>query len=193
MSYHAAAEPDEPIGYLIKEMTQILQKYDKFSIKELEQFAANPGSCVFFVNTDLHLSMGPYGLRDFKNALHEVAIRTKVGVYNADLNGIMIGIKNIKALGQTAALRADDPALHVNINADCYVFRPRVGAVLRGVVGYISKHQISAIIYRVFNATIRLTSEKRVRGIAMKQEITFRIKEFNISNGLPYIEGEILR
>lgn len=192
--YQAAAEVEKLIENLIKKMAKILQKYNKFSIKELEQYAANPDSCVLCINTDLHLSMGPYGLGDFKNALYDRVIRTKVGIYNANLNGIVIGIKNIKALGQTAAMRGEDPALHVNVNADCFVLRPRVGAVLHGVVRYISKHQFSVIIYRVFNVIIRFTNERKaVRGIAMEQEIMFRIKEFDFSNGMPYIEGEIFR
>ncbi|KAH8378079.1 hypothetical protein KR093_009072 [Drosophila rubida] len=174
-------------------MAKILQKYIKFSTKELEQYAANPESCVLCVKTDLHLSMGPYGMANFKHALHELLIRTKVGIYDANLHGIVLGIKNIKVLGQTAGLRADDPTLHLLINADFYVLRPKAGAVLHGVVRHISKHQISAIIYRVFNTTIRFTNKKQSRdGIVMDQEIKFRIKDFNISNVMPYIEGELL-
>ncbi|XP_034097470.1 DNA-directed RNA polymerase I subunit RPA43 [Drosophila albomicans] len=174
-------------------MSKILQKYIKFSTKELEQYAANPDSCVLCVKTDLHLSMGPYGMSNFKHALHELLIRTKVGIYDANLNGIVLGIKNIKVLGQTAGMRADDPTLHLVINADFYVLRPKAGAVLHGVVRHISKHQISAIIYRVFNTTIRFTNKKQSRdGIVMDQEIKFRIKDFNIGNVMPYIEGELL-
>ncbi|XP_068140559.1 DNA-directed RNA polymerase I subunit RPA43 [Drosophila tropicalis] len=174
-------------------MAKILQKYTKFSSKELEQYAANTESCVRCINTDMHLSMGPYGMASFKSALHELLIRTKVGIYNANLQGIVLGIKNIKVLGHTAALRTDDPTLHLLINADFYVFRPVAGAVLNGVVRHISKHQVSAVIYRVFNTTIRFTNKKQTReGITMDQDIKFRIKDFDISNVMPYIEGELL-
>jgi len=174
-------------------MAKILQKYIKFSNKELEQYTANPDSCVLCVNTDLHLSMGPYGMANFKHALHELLIRTKVGIYDAKLNGIVLGIKNIKVQGHTAGMRADDPTLHLEINADFYVLRPTAGAVLHGVVRHISKHQISAIIYRVFNTIIRFTNKQQSReGIVMDQEIKFRIKDFNIGNVMPYIEGELL-
>ncbi|XP_022219311.2 DNA-directed RNA polymerase I subunit RPA43 isoform X1 [Drosophila obscura] len=174
-------------------MSKILQKYIKFSTEELEAYANNAGSCVNCINTDMHLSMGPYGMASFKHALHELLIRTKVGIYDANLSAIVLGIKNIKVLGQTAALRADDPTLHLFINADFYVFQPVEGAVLNGVVRHISKHQVSAIIYRVFNTTIRFTNNKNTReGIAMDQDINFRIKSFNMGNVMPYIEGELL-
>ncbi|XP_017856809.1 PREDICTED: DNA-directed RNA polymerase I subunit RPA43 [Drosophila arizonae] len=174
-------------------MAKILQKYIKFTTKELQQYAANPESCVRCIKTDLHLAMGPYGMGNFKHALHELLIRTKVGIYDSNVNGIVLGIKNIKVLGQTAALRADDPTLHLLINADFYVFRPVAGAVLHGVVRHISKHQISVIIYRVFNTTIRFTNKKQNRNdIVMDQEIKFRIKDFNIGSAMPYIEGELL-
>ncbi|XP_070139534.1 DNA-directed RNA polymerase I subunit RPA43 isoform X2 [Drosophila kikkawai] len=173
-------------------MAKILQKYIKFSGKELEKYASNPDSCVRCLNTDMHLAMGPYGMASFKHALHELLIRTKVGIYDSGLDGIVLGIKNIKMLGHTAALRADDPTMHLVINADFYVFRPVIGAILDGVVRHISKHQVSAIIYRVFNTTIRFTNKKHSReSMAMEQEIKFRIKNFDISNAMPYIEGEL--
>ncbi|XP_030376805.1 DNA-directed RNA polymerase I subunit RPA43 [Scaptodrosophila lebanonensis] len=173
-------------------MANIVQKYINFSKKELEQFASNSDSCVRHVNTDMHLSMGPYGMADFKHALHELLIRTKVGIYDANLNGIVLGIKNIKLLGNSAALRADDPSIHLLINADFYVFRPEAGAVLSGIVRHISKHQVSAVLYRVFNTKIRFTNRKMHEGITMEQDIKFRIKDFDISNVMPYIEGELL-
>lgn len=174
-------------------MAKILQKYIKFSAKELDKYATTPGSCVRCINTDKHLAMGAYGMANFKHALHELLIRTKVGFYDSGLDGIVLGIKNIKMLGHTAALRADDPTMHLVINADFYVFRPVTGAILDGVVRHISKHQVSAVIYRVFNTTIRFTNQKHSReSIEMEQEIKFRIKNFDVSNAMPYIEGELL-
>jgi len=61
--------------------------------------------------------------------------------------------------------------------------------ILTGVVQHISKYQVAAIIYRVFNTAIRFTNKEDV---AMEQEIKFRIKNFDIGNVVPYIEGEIL-
>ncbi|XP_030382500.1 DNA-directed RNA polymerase I subunit RPA43-like [Scaptodrosophila lebanonensis] len=173
-------------------MANIVQKYINFSKKELEQLALNSDSCVRHVNTDMHLSMMPYALADFKHALHELLIRTKVGIYDAKLNGIVLGIKNIKLLGNSAALRADDPAIHLLINADFYVFRPEAGAVLSGTVRHISKHQVSVVLYRVFNTKIRFTNRRMHERITMEQDIKFRIKDFNISNVMPFIEGELL-
>ncbi|KAH8238852.1 hypothetical protein KR038_004667 [Drosophila bunnanda] len=174
-------------------MAKILQKYIKFSGKELQKYAANPDSCVRCINTEMHLAMGPYGMAKFKHAVHELLIRTKVGIYDSGLDGIVLGIKNIKVLGHTAALRADDPTMHLVINADFYIFRPVTGAILDGVVRHISKHQVSAVIYRVFNTTIRFTNKMHSReSLVMEQEIKFRIKNFDVSNAMPYIEGELL-
>ncbi|EDW51922.1 DNA-directed RNA polymerase I subunit RPA43 [Drosophila sechellia] len=174
-------------------MAKILQKYIKFSVKELENYASSPESCVRCITTDMHLAMGPYGMSNFKHALHELLIRTKVGFYDSGLDGIVLGIKNIKVLGESAGLRADDPTMHLVINADFYVFRPKAGAILSGVVRHISRHHVSAVIYRVFNTSIRFTNHSASReDIAMDQEIKIRIKNFDISNLMPYIEGELL-
>ncbi|KAH8305498.1 hypothetical protein KR018_012250 [Drosophila ironensis] len=173
-------------------MAKILQKYIKFSSKELEEYAANPQSCVRRIRQDMHLSMGPYGMADFKHALHDLLIRTKVGIYDASLQGIVLDVKKIKVLSQAATLRADDPSMHIIINADFYVFRPVNGAVLKGVVRHVSSHQVSAVIYRVFNTSLLFADKNQNHGIVMDQDITFRIKKFDIRNVMPYIEGELV-
>ncbi|XP_043662157.1 uncharacterized protein LOC122626097 [Drosophila teissieri] len=174
-------------------MAKILQKYIKFSVKELDNYASSPESCVRCISTDMHLAMGPYGMANFKHALHELLIRTKVGFYDSGLDGIVLGIKNIKVHGHTAGLRADDPTMHLVINADFYVFRPKEGSILSGVVRHISRHHVSAVIYRVFNTSIRFTNQSASReDFVMDQEIKIRIKSFDISNVMPFIEGELL-
>lgn len=173
-------------------MAKRLQEYVKYTTKELDSYVKSDGSCVKKINSDLHLTIGPYALANFKKALLNHITRTKIGYFNIQLDGIVLDIKNIKILGNTCALRFDDPNLHVNINADCYVFRPLPGTVLSGIVKYIATKHVGVIIYRVFNATIRFSNTLAEGDVEMDTEIKFRIKNFNMVNVFPYIEGELL-
>ncbi|KAM7353177.1 RNA polymerase I subunit F isoform 2-T2 [Cochliomyia hominivorax] len=173
-------------------MAKRLQEYVKYTTKELDQYTETEGSCVRKINTNLHLSLGPFCLDDFKHVLMAHLVRSKVGFYDIHLDGIVLDLKNIKVLGNTGALRADDARIHVNINADVYVFKPEEGAELTGVVKHIGPHQVGVILYRVFNANLRVTHKVDKEEVQMDQEVKFRIRKYNLQNVFPYIDGELL-
>uniref|UniRef100_A0A0A1WUY9 DNA-directed RNA polymerase I subunit RPA43 n=1 Tax=Zeugodacus cucurbitae TaxID=28588 RepID=A0A0A1WUY9_ZEUCU len=173
-------------------MAKRLQEYVKYTIKELESYTKQEGSCVRKINSNLHISLGPYCLADFQHALSAHIMRRKVGYYDASLEGIVLDIKCIKLLSTAAALRADDPRIHVDVNADCFVFCPVAGAVLSGVVKHIGNHHIGVIIYRVFNVSIRFAAKINKEEFKMDDTVQFRIKNFNLQNVFPYIEGDLV-
>lgn len=173
-------------------MAKRLQEYVKYTTRELELYTQTEGSCVRKINTNLHLTMGPFCLADFKHVLMAHLVRSKVGFYDIHLNGIVLDIKKVKVLGKTAAMRADDPRLHININADVYIFQPEEGAELTGVVKHIGPHQVGVILYRVFNANLRVAHKVDKDEVQMEQEVKFRIRKYNLQNVFPYIEGELL-
>ncbi|XP_061396325.1 DNA-directed RNA polymerase I subunit RPA43 [Musca vetustissima] len=173
-------------------MAKRLQEYVKYTIKELDEYVQTEGSCVHKINTNLHLSMGPFCLADFKHVLMAHIVRNKVGSYDVQLDGIVLDVKKVKVLGNTGALRADDPRIHVNINADVYVFKPTEGAVLTGVVKHIAAQHVGVVLYRVFNANLRVGHKVNKEEIQMDQEVKFRINKYNLQNVFPYIDGELL-
>ncbi|XP_065356512.1 DNA-directed RNA polymerase I subunit RPA43 [Calliphora vicina] len=173
-------------------MAKRLQEYVKYTTKELDQYTQTEGSCVRKINTNLHLSMGPFCLADFKHILMAHLVRSKVGFYDVHLDGIVLDVKNIKVLGTTGAMRADDARIHININADVYVFKPEEGAVLTGVVKHIGPHQVGVILYRVFNANLRVAHKVDKDEVQMDQEVKFCIRKYNLQNVFPYIDGELM-
>lgn len=173
-------------------MAKRLQEYVKYTTKELDKYTQTEGSCVRKVNTNLHLSMGPFCLADFKHVLMVHIVRSKVGFYDVQLDGIVLDVKKIKVLGTTGAMRADDPRIHININADVYIFKPEEGAELTGVVKHIGPHQVGVILYRVFNANLRVAAKVDKSEVQMDQEVKFRIRKYNLQNVFPYIEGELI-
>lgn len=172
-------------------MGKRIRDYVKYSLSELECYVKSKTSCVQKVNTPIHLNFPPYGLSNFKATLQDIIAQRKIGFYDARLKGIILDIRNIKVLGDVAALRFDDPAVHLNLLADCYVFQPQVGAIIKGLVKHISERQIGVIIYRVFSVSIRLKG-RVPRNVQLNSQIEFRIKKFDLENVMPFFEGELV-
>uniref|UniRef100_A0A1A9WXD5 RPA43 OB domain-containing protein n=1 Tax=Glossina brevipalpis TaxID=37001 RepID=A0A1A9WXD5_9MUSC len=173
-------------------MAKRVREYVKYSTKELDLYAKREGSCVHKINTNMHMSIGPYCLADFKNILKAHILRTKIGYYDAHLDGIILDIKNVKIFGSLADMRADDYHLHFNYNADVYIFKPEIGAVLTGVVKHIGVKHLGVILYRVFNANLKFPYKLAKDDIQMKQEVKFRVINYKLHRACPYIEGELL-
>ncbi|XP_055384776.1 titin homolog [Condylostylus longicornis] len=173
-------------------MVRRIKDFIRYTAAELENYTKSKNSCVKKINKRLHLNFPPYGLTSFKATLLKLISEKKIGSYDTDLDGIILDIRNIKVLGDIGAIRFDDSFIHINIQADCYVFQPKVGSVVQGLVKHISQRQIGVIIYRVFSVPIRLSDTVNKSSIALNSEIEFRIKNFDLQNTMPYIEGELM-
>lgn len=173
-------------------MSNIIQKYFKFPKEELEAYSKRPGSCILKINSNMHITVGPLCLMDCKRLVMDHIVKSKVGYYNRQLNGIVLGVKNVKIMEPISAIRADDALLHINFNADVYIFRPEKGAILNGVVKHIGSYHIGVIFYRIFNAHLKFQSGITPNMTHISQKVKFCIKNYDIQSFFPYIEGELL-
>ncbi|XP_041782112.1 probable DNA-directed RNA polymerase I subunit RPA43 [Anopheles merus] len=169
-----------------------IAKYTKFSAEELQKSTADPLSCVAAVQLNEILSLRP---RDCEHIVKGVkrCVTDKIGRYHAKLNGIVLGYAKIRVDNALSALRLDSPYLHVRTTIDYYVFQPRIGSTLRGTVNYVSKNFVSAVIYRVFNVTVKLGKQTaRLHALKNGSDISFTVNSCDMKSELPVIEGELV-
>uniref|UniRef100_A0A182P1E0 RPA43 OB domain-containing protein n=1 Tax=Anopheles epiroticus TaxID=199890 RepID=A0A182P1E0_9DIPT len=169
-----------------------IAKYTKFSAEELQKSIADPLSCVVLVQLNEILSLRP---RDCEHIVKGVrrCVTDKIGRYHAKVNGIVLGYAKIRIDNALSALRLDSPYLHVRATIDYYVFQPRIGSTLRGTVNYVSKEFVSAVIYRVFNVTVKLgKNANRQHTIVKGSDISFTVRSCDMKSELPVIEGELV-
>lgn len=140
----------------------------------------------------MHVGFPPSGFANFQESLTNILSRDKIGKFDTKLNGIVLDVRNIKVFGTTYPVHDDDPINHINIRANFYLFQPRIGAVVKGVVKHISHSHVAVLIYRVFNVSIRFNREHIRDTLSINQQISFRIKKFDLSGAMPYIEGEFV-
>uniref|UniRef100_A0A182YCA6 RPA43 OB domain-containing protein n=1 Tax=Anopheles stephensi TaxID=30069 RepID=A0A182YCA6_ANOST len=164
-----------------------IAKCTKFSADELQKSLSDPLSCVAAVQLNEILGLRP---RDCEHIIKGVrrCVTDKIGRYHAKVNGIVLGYAKIRIDNALSALRLDSPFLHVRATIDYYVFQPRIGSTLRGTVNYVSKKFVSAMIYRVFNVTVKLGKQTVTTG----SDITFIVKSCDMKSEIPVIEGELV-
>lgn len=166
-------------------------KYIKYTRAELERYTSDASSCVQKIHAREHLGISMAGLQNLRETISRI-LDHKIGRFDRNRNGIILDIRNTKVLDTPSKIRHDSADLHLDIEADFYVFQPRMGAIVTGVVKHISQANIGVIIYRVFNVTVKFTSEHRMRNVKVNQEIKIRVMNFDLDNRLPEIQGELL-
>lgn len=173
-------------------MNKTKLKYVKYTKKELDKYVRDEISCISLMNSELHLGFPPWGFTNFQETLTNIISRDKIGKYDANLNGIVLEVRNIKVFGTAYHVHDDDPYNHINIKANFYVFQPRIGAIIKGIVKHISHGHVAVIIYRVFNVSIRFNRMEVRDSLRINQLISFRIKKFDLQGAMPCIEGELI-
>lgn len=167
-------------------------KYVKYTKLELDRYVRDKKSCIKRINSELHVGFPPWGFANFEETLTNIISRDKIGKYDAKLDGIILEVRNIKVLGAIYPVHDDDPYNHINIRANFYVFQPRIGSIVKGVVKHISHGHVAVIIYRVFNVSIRFDRSEMQDSLHINQQISFRIKKFELQGAMPYIAGELV-
>uniref|UniRef100_A0A182N3P8 RPA43 OB domain-containing protein n=1 Tax=Anopheles dirus TaxID=7168 RepID=A0A182N3P8_9DIPT len=167
-----------------------IAKYTKFSAEELQQSVSDPLSCVAAVQLNEILSLRP---RDCEHIVKGVrrCVTDKIGQYHPKLGGIVLGYAKIRIDNALSALRLDSPYLHVRATIDYFVFQPLVDRKLRGTVNYVSKGFVCAVLYRVFNVTVKLV-QKGMKNVTKGSEIAFIVRSCNMRSEIPVIEGELV-
>ncbi|XP_050091886.1 DNA-directed RNA polymerase I subunit RPA43 [Anopheles aquasalis] len=165
-----------------------IAKFTKFSVEELQRAVCDPLSCVAKVQSNEILGLRPRDCDQITRGVRR-CVTDKIGSYHPKVSGIVLGYAKIRIENTMPAFRSDSPYLHVRATIDYFVFRPRVGSTLRGIVNYVSKDFVSAVMFRVFNVTVKLT---KPRSVKKGSEISFIVQSCDMKSQLPIIEGELV-
>lgn len=173
-------------------MNKTKLKYVKYTKQELDQYVRDKSSCINLVNSEMHIGFPPWGFATFQETLTNIISREKIGEFDPKMNGIVLDVRNIKVFGTSYPVHDDDPINHINIKANFYIFQPRIGATIKGVVKHTSHGHVTVIIYRVFNVSIRFNRARMQQQLHVNDSISFRIKKFDLQDAMPFIEGELI-
>lgn len=176
-------------------MSKHKNSYIKYKRAELEEYIRHPESCIKKIRTTEALKFAPNIIANFTESIMRI-LSKKIGKHDVKLNGVVLDFRKTKVLDASSLVRNDSTSMLINIESDFYVFCPREGAIVNGIVKYINQQSmetiISVVIYRVFNVKVAFKGNIKQKDIHQDQEIKIRIKNFNFDNVIPFIEGEMI-
>ncbi|XP_013199608.2 DNA-directed RNA polymerase I subunit RPA43 [Amyelois transitella] len=167
----------------------------KFELKELRKLANDKDSCVVEKKVTQNLALQPWCLGNLKESIKNL-LDYKIGKYDKEFNGILLSYKNLRILQNIGSIRNDNADINFQVQADYFIFRPYVGAMLKGVINRKSHTHLGILVHRVFNVVIpRPTEEPGNKWIGSSvhegQPIAFRVVVLDLYGALPYIRGEL--
>lgn len=168
--------------------------YIKYTKAELDKYVSTPESCVNRVKSSEEISIMPSLMNDLQKSIVTL-LSEKIGKFSNKLDGVVLDFRNTRVLTNTTVVRQESPSSSLEVETNFYVFSPKKGAVIKGIIKHIGvtnmESNISVVIYRVFN--VKITIKGRIpKEVAKNTEVQIKIKDFHFENEIPYIEGEIV-
>ena len=150
-------------------------------------------SLVRFERFKKHLGLHPFHLTNLNAALNEI-LSSNLNSYDNELKGFLLAYKNPKLLTPLGEILYDTCFIHVDIEADFYIFRPEVGCSLKGTVNKKGLDHIGLLVHKAFNVSIpKEDGDEDWPGddLAIGQDVRFVVTCLDITSGLPYIRGAL--
>ncbi|XP_052740245.1 DNA-directed RNA polymerase I subunit RPA43 [Bicyclus anynana] len=166
----------------------------KFDLKELRKLANDKNSCVIEKKVTQNLALQPWCLGNIKDSIKNL-LDYKIGKFDKEFNGILLSYKNLRVLQNVGEIRNDRADVHFQVQADYFIFRPHVGATLKGIVNKKSVTHLGILVHRVFNVVVPRPTEEPDDWIGSTveegQEVMFQIVVLDLYGALPYIRGKL--
>ncbi|KAL0126223.1 hypothetical protein PUN28_004979 [Cardiocondyla obscurior] len=120
---------------------------------ELAELLEDEESHVHFARTVKHLALHPYHLNNVQRGLNQI-LKSSLNSYDKELKGFVLAFKNPKLLSNFGETLYDSPFIHIDIEADFYLFRPTIGSFLKGVVKKKGLDHIVLLVHKVYTVSI---------------------------------------
>ncbi|XP_063987233.1 dentin sialophosphoprotein [Diachasmimorpha longicaudata] len=169
-----------------------------WSMEELTALVNDKKSQVHLIKTQRHIALHPCQLGNLKQSLQDI-LGDELNHYDDKLHGLLLSYKNPKLLSERAAMLYDSFSCHVDIEADFYVFRPKVGHVLKGVIIKKPANHLGVLVHKAFNVSIPRKDHEgkdwEGNHMSVGDEVTFSVQLMDLKPGrgkLPFIRGELV-
>ncbi|XP_018316882.1 uncharacterized protein [Mycetomoellerius zeteki] len=156
---------------------------------ELGGLLEDEDSHVHFVRTTKHLALHPYHLNNIQRGLNEI-LRSLLNTYDRELKGFVLAFRNPKLLSNLGELLYDSPFIHVDIEADFYLFHPTVGSFLKGIVNKKGLDYIVILVHKIYTVSIPKpdnTEQWLGESVEIGQEIKCCITQIHHKSKPPFI------
>ncbi|XP_067854412.1 DNA-directed RNA polymerase I subunit RPA43 isoform X2 [Heptranchias perlo] len=113
----------------------------------------SPYSCLVVDTYKRHIALSPMYLSRKRTGI-ERQLKTELLRFSESLQGVPIAYDKVKLVGELADIYDDQGYIHLNIEADFVIFRPKTGQKLVGVVNKVAPSHLGCLVHGCFNASI---------------------------------------
>lgn len=137
----------------------------------LEHLVNETDSAVAKVITKTHLALAPSSLANLKAGVAQY-FSGHINRYYPPLKGILLGYQNPKLTAKSGHLIYDQPFIHLDVQAEFFVFSPIRGGFLYGVVNRKSSDHLGCLVHDTFNVSLVGGKKTEQEGERVKIEVT---------------------
>ncbi|KAF6201268.1 hypothetical protein GE061_005715 [Apolygus lucorum] len=148
-------------------------------------------ACVSCVSCQRSIDITPMHLGDLKTSIRNL-LDEKVTKYDVELQGVVLAHKNVKIVAESVVL-SDSRSFPLEYVADIYVFKPKIGSKLTGVVNKIpmNREYVSVLVHRIFNVVVYAAHKQPKPAVNMGSSINVTVTYIDFTGRLPFIKAEI--
>ncbi|XP_076288993.1 RNA polymerase I subunit F [Lasioglossum baleicum] len=164
-----------------------------WSLLELTGLLEDEESRVYFEKYKKHFGLHPFHLTNLNASLNEI-LSSNLNSYDAELKGFLLAYQNPKLLTPLGEIFYDTCFIHIDVEAEFYVFRPEVGSNIKGIVNKKGIDHIGVLVHKAFNVSIpKLDDDENWVGddLEIGQEVKFVVTLLDLNGKLPFIRGTL--
>ncbi|GCB74251.1 DNA-directed RNA polymerase I subunit RPA43 isoform X1 [Scyliorhinus torazame] len=125
----------------------------KLSFQQACSLIHSPYSCLVMDTCRRHIALSPMYLKRQRSGI-ERQLRTELLRFSESLQGVPIAFDKFRLIGELGDIYDDQGYIHLNIEADFVIFRPKTGQKLVGIVNKIAPSHLGCLVHGCFNASI---------------------------------------
>lgn len=154
-------------------------------------------SCYYELDVKERLSLMPCWIGKLEKAMH-THLSGHVLQYLRTFEGALISYSQPVILQQKGVILDDGPHIQCDVRYKAFVFRPKIGRVLTGVVNNIGIDHIGCLVDNYFNAAVHVHKDHTKKyasreDIAVGDRLLFTVSGIDTVGGILSLQGQSLK
>ncbi|XP_033338955.2 RNA polymerase I subunit F [Megalopta genalis] len=164
-----------------------------WSLLELTGLLEDEESRVYYEKSKKHFGLHPFHLTNLNASLNEI-LSSNLNSYDSELKGFLLAYQNPKLLTPLGEIFYDTCFIHIDVEAEFYIFRPEVGSSIKGIVNKKGVDHIGVLVHKAFNVSIPKPDDQENwlgDNLEIGQEVKFVVTFLDLNSKLPFIRGNL--
>ncbi|EJW85487.1 hypothetical protein WUBG_03603 [Wuchereria bancrofti] len=158
------------------------------SYQKLKRIMTTDADCDLLVIVEKrHITIGWHQLGEPANAIRYI-LNSSLGQYRKSLDGILLAVGKVDIVDKPFCI-ADQPCMHIDLNVNCIVFRPKQGHTYKCVVAAVDKKFVTAKLHNTITFFARMKNTEKSPEIG--DQVVIKFSHVEIKGSLCQIKGMI--